>query len=125
MNRKEQMISLRNRGYSYGQIGRLFKVSRQRVHQITSGYQVNLQALTTTGKYKFIHEFILDRDEHKCQKCGAAKKVLVHHIDGDNNRDRNLITLCQRCHLELHRPQEQKLLNRSKRIRDIVYRENT
>lgn len=46
----------------------------------------------------------------RCEQCGHAHApregytLTVHHIDGDpqNNRDENLVALCQRCHLALH-----------------------
>lgn len=46
---------------------------------------------------------IRDRDGHKCQICSISGKV-VHHIDADkNNLDLdNLITVCKRCHHNIH-----------------------
>ena len=43
------------------------------------------------------------RDDHKCQICFVSGKV-VHHIDADkNNLDLdNLITVCKRCHHNIH-----------------------
>ena len=104
---RARLIELRQKGLSYQQIGRLFNRSRQRIHQIISGYD-ELNGQLKNGKYKYQHEYILIRDDHKCQKCGAAESLLVHHIDGDDrhNRDGNLITLCSKCHLELHRPKQ-------------------
>ena len=54
---------------------------------------------------------VLARDNYRCQVCGAAKNLVVHHQDGANYRKNtgtvdnsmnNLITLCSRCHTSLH-----------------------
>jgi len=39
-------------------------------------------------------------------KTGSWVVLTVHHIDGDtkNNHPKNLIALCQRCHLRLDEP---------------------
>lgn len=54
----------------------------------------------------------LQRDSFKCRKCGDESPLHVHHIDhsggdniktGDANNDLdNLITLCERCHYNIH-----------------------
>lgn len=112
MNNKENMVRLKQRGYSYAAIGKLYGVSRQRVHQLISGYGRNLRNLQNSknGWYRQIHDSVIKRDESKCQKCGATKDLLVHHIDGNvaNNAFHNLITLCNNCHLDLHRPKGKK-----------------
>ena len=102
---KEKLIELRQKGLSYQQIGQLFGVSRQRIHQILSGYGELLKQLNHKGRYHFQHEYILLRDGSKCQKCDNTEHLLVHHIDGSdrNNKDGNLITLCYPCHAELHK----------------------
>jgi 5-methylcytosine-specific restriction endonuclease McrA len=53
---------------------------------------------------------ILERDNHECQMCGRKDKLLIHHIDGTNNRGKrnannnpsNLITVCKPCHTKIH-----------------------
>lgn len=55
---------------------------------------------------------VLERDNHKCQKCGMTNKehksefgqeLQVHHIDSnrENNSLDNLITLCEYCHSKI------------------------
>jgi len=49
---------------------------------------------------------VLDRDGWKCQQCGRAAELHVHHIQfrsglGDDEVD-NLITLCSECHRAVH-----------------------
>jgi hypothetical protein len=44
---------------------------------------------------------IMERDNRQCQVCGERPgKLWVHHIDEDpkNNDDKNLVTICPRCH---------------------------
>ena len=49
---------------------------------------------------------ILERDNYTCQYCGyrAEKFQIVHHIDGNpkNNKENNLMTICQMCNLIEH-----------------------
>ena len=64
-------------------------------------------------------ENVLERDNWQCQKCFLtaeqhlllfSKNISVHHIDGNkqNNSLDNLITLCVRCHRQLHILQENR-----------------
>ena len=56
-----------------------------------------------------IREYVLFRDGHICQCCkGKSKdKILnVHHIESrktGGNAPNNLVTLCEKCHRELHK----------------------
>lgn len=48
---------------------------------------------------------IFKRDNYKCQKCGAAKNLSVHHITYENlgeEKDADLVTLCESCHEDVH-----------------------
>ena len=49
---------------------------------------------------------VLWRDEYTCQRCGAKEKLNAHHImgkgRGGTNTPKNGITLCKKCHDELH-----------------------
>ena len=49
---------------------------------------------------------VLERDRWRCQQCGTAKHLEVHHIRprsllGDDT-EANLITLCHSCHQQIH-----------------------
>jgi 5-methylcytosine-specific restriction endonuclease McrA len=52
---------------------------------------------------------VLKRDEYECQICGNQKQLVIHHIDGSgqsddvNNDIDNLVTLCRKCHINIHR----------------------
>ena len=107
MTRKEQMQQCREKGLSYQQIGALFGCSRQRVHQILSGYQIAKKSLEhKKGWYNQLRLAVFVRDNGECQKCGSVEGIILHHIDGNNanNALDNLITVCNNCHLDIHRP---------------------
>jgi len=112
MNRKQQITELKIKGFSYGKIGKIFNVSRQRIHQIYSGYQSKGMRKINGKMYSrrntninIIFDQVFKRDNWICQKCGK-KGILIHHIDKNwqNNNFNNLICLCNNCHLDLHRP---------------------
>lgn len=48
--------------------------------------------------------FVLERDNHMCQSCGATEKVIAHHVKSKSYYPRlklrvdNGIALCQHCH---------------------------
>ena len=48
----------------------------------------------------------LDLDDHKCVFCKSTEKLNVHHLTYENlnNEDvlHDLVTLCEKCHKELH-----------------------
>ncbi len=61
-----------------------------------------------------LKELIRHRDGYKCQKCGCPeienrRKLAIHHVDyiKENCKPFNLISLCNRCNLEVN-------VNRSK-----------
>jgi hypothetical protein len=56
--------------------------------------------------YRALHRKVLERDGWKCQHCGRATELEVHHIRfrsalGHDEPD-NLITLCSECHRDVH-----------------------
>ena len=57
--------------------------------------------------YCNLHRQVLDRDGWRCQTCGSMQHLQVHHLKcrshlgGDE--EQNLITLCAKCHLRMHR----------------------
>lgn len=60
----------------------------------------------TFQQYETLRAAILERDSYRCQSCGLRKELDVHHIiprgrGGSDNPD-NLITLCRRCHHNIH-----------------------
>lgn len=64
--------------------------------------------LWNSDYWEALKQCILERDEHSCQICGCTDRLLeVHHIMPKylkgRNHPRNLITLCDQCHDEVHR----------------------
>jgi 5-methylcytosine-specific restriction endonuclease McrA len=56
--------------------------------------------------YDQLRQQILRRDGWRCQLCGAMSNLEVHHKElrshsGDDSEE-NLITLCRRCHAQVH-----------------------
>ena len=83
--------------------------------EISGEHHPNWQGGKSKEKYglgwtKYIKEKIKSRDRYKCKLCGISQgdcfsTLIVHHKDSNkkNNEIINLITLCRRCHLKLHR----------------------
>jgi len=51
---------------------------------------------------------IRERDDNMCQWCGGTENLHVHHLrpmslGGDELDEKNLVTLCQRCHSWAHK----------------------
>lgn len=73
-----------------------------------------------------VREYVLARDEHKCQYCkGKSKdKILnVHHIESrkiGGDSPGNLITLCETCHKAYHRGEIQLKIKRTASLRDAA-----
>jgi 5-methylcytosine-specific restriction endonuclease McrA len=60
--------------------------------------------------YRQLCREVLERDRWRCQSCGRAEDLQVHHIRprgrlGDD-RASNLIALCALCYLKVHRLQQ-------------------
>jgi hypothetical protein len=56
-----------------------------------------------------VRQQVLERDNHRCQICGADEVIEVHHIaplgvGGSDEKDvaENMITLCGECHRKVH-----------------------
>ena len=59
------------------------------------------------GAYEKLGQQVLARDNWRCQNCGSMQNLEVHHKtfrsqQGDDHEE-NLITMCNSCHLDLHR----------------------
>lgn len=116
MNNIQQMKQLKEKGLSYESIGEIFGKSRQRIHQLISGYIAPVYRKQKKYKWvKILFESIFERDNYTCQKCGE-RGTLIHHIDKDdsNNDIKNLICFCNNCHLNLHRPKEMSEIAKEK-----------
>ena len=153
--RKEYILELRSRGMAWGKIGKLLGISRQRTHQIRTGYMspasrpkpvselkiYNLRKLESLGLPTItlghiegsrdkIRERVRIRDNHICQICFkkweiGKRRFDVHHLDinmegksfvkgitkMDKENFKKLITLCHKCHLNLHTVREKMKKN--------------
>ena len=97
---KNKFIELHNAGKSYTKIGKLFNISRQRVHQIIMDYHLKYKSKITKS-IKITKDDIRYYFDYRCQICGRLQKELqytlhIHHIDGHhkNNTIDNIIVLC-------------------------------
>jgi len=56
--------------------------------------------------YRELHRQVLKRDGWRCQACGSMQHLQVHHekfrSHSGDDVERNLITLCARCHEQVH-----------------------
>ena len=59
------------------------------------------------GAYAELRKQVLERDRWRCQNCGTANNLQVHHMNCRSSLghdcSENLITLCAHCHERLHR----------------------
>ena len=57
--------------------------------------------------YELLQQQVLGRDGWRCQNCGSRSNLEVHHKEfrsqGGDDSEENLITLCVKCHSNLHR----------------------
>ena len=71
-----------------------------------------------------VREYVLARDDHKCQYCKGKSKdpiLNVHHIESrktGGNSPGNLITLCEMCHKKYHKGEIKLNMKRSSSLRD-------
>lgn len=130
-SRKDVIKNMRASGKTLQEIGDLFGLSRQRVHQIINrdcGDDTEIpdnwfpnpmpvsMTIADSGR-DFLREKVRVRDNHSCQICGkrwedGKRRFDVHHLDeelegkngfqyGNNKRIDRMITLCHKCHLNL------------------------
>ena len=73
-----------------------------------------------------VREYVLFRDDHKCQHCKGKSKdpiLNVHHLESrktGGNSPSNLITLCETCHKDYHKGKFELKVKRSKSLRDAA-----
>ena len=57
-------------------------------------------------EYKALKTVVLNRDGWKCQGCGSAENLQVHHLSHrsrlGSDKLENLMTLCASCHRREH-----------------------
>lgn len=95
---------------SYAQTALYFGISRQRIHQLITGYKTIYNSMN-----KSLQRELMLRGT-TCEKCKESKFKHIHHIDGNsrNNATQNLIKVCKPCHNALHTGIEHKSKYRGK-----------
>lgn len=74
-----------------------------------------------------VREYVLFRDNHKCQCCHGKSKdnvLNVHHIESrktGGNAPNNLITLCETCHKAYHKGEIKLTFKRGQSYRDAAF----
>jgi 5-methylcytosine-specific restriction endonuclease McrA len=61
--------------------------------------------------------------ERRCKACGDAGSIQLHHKTYarlGEERDQDLVALCRRCHLNLHREQKKSGVNLWKATEDFI-----
>ena len=80
----------------------LFMSEKELSELATNKYYQYLQ----TSEYRERAKQALIRDKFQCQLCETGKNVVVHHVTyrrlGNEELD-DLVTLCDKCHYEVHR----------------------
>lgn len=110
---KEEIRKKYNELRNYAEVGELFSITRQRVHQIITGYR----SLAYHLKYKIRRKgqknsfatLIRELKAKPCHNCNG-KTQATHHLDGNpkNNTKDNLLPVCRKCHGILHRGLDHK-----------------
>jgi 5-methylcytosine-specific restriction endonuclease McrA len=58
------------------------------------------------SQYARLSKAVLARDGWRCQACGKAGNLQVHHMQsraqGGDDAEANLMTLCCSCHAQIH-----------------------
>ena len=74
-----------------------------------------------------VREYVLFRDNHKCQYCHGKSKdsiLNIHHIESrktGGDAPNNLITLCETCHRKYHKGEIKLSIKRGKSYRDATF----
>ena len=60
------------------------------------GHRRGMTSGGSTRAWRRLRELVLQRDGHRCQVCGSAQRLEVHHVDGNSGNDdpANLETRC-------------------------------
>lgn len=67
------------------------------------------QKYTSTKKWKSVVERVADRDGHRCRLCTSTEHLICHHstyehfMEGGELEENDCITVCNRCHMSIHR----------------------
>ena len=112
---KKLVFLLNKKGHNYSKIARITNVSRQRIHQILTGYKTLSSIKQYRPKFKRQKKSLANLYERLIQKgCTICyeEASLIHHKDknSQNNEKSNLLPVCIKCHHELHLSEKSKKL---------------
>lgn len=65
------------------------------------------KAYLNSPRWQAIRKRLYREYDYKCDRCGSSKNIQVHHLTYENlgeEKDEDLVVLCQKCHSELHEP---------------------
>lgn len=72
-------------------------------------YRIEYKEQLKDQRWFYVRARVMERDLHKCQKCGTWRNLEVHHLRYEYGRkaweynDRDLLTLCDKCHEKAHK----------------------
>lgn len=98
---RETMVAARDAGLTYQEIGGVFGVSRQRVHQILTGYESMATQASRNDPEKSLRRKLTIKQivlahygsgKVACVRCGFSdiRALSIDHINGDGWKDRNV-----------------------------------
>ena len=69
---------------------------------------MGLDDYLTTNVWQKLRLARLKKDHYRCHECGTGINVSVHHIHypeiwGEEDIENDLVTLCDKCHAEVHK----------------------
>lgn len=63
----------------------------------------NYEKYLQSEEWRQLRKYVIERDGGKCWICGGTDNLCVHHLwYPEEDTPENLVTLCRRCHSDLH-----------------------
>lgn len=88
-------------------------ILKERRKQYAADHETKQKVKVSQVKSRFngLRDARLKMDRYQCQDCGAGDNLVVHHISKRESRTKadktstinDLLTLCRKCHMNLHR----------------------
>jgi hypothetical protein len=98
-DKKQKVLDLYAQTKSYAVVGKMMGISRQRVHQLVTGY--NSSGFATSQRGNLYDKIYLSEEKNRvCMVCFSQPFEHFHHKDGNtkNNNIKNLLPVCRSCH---------------------------
>lgn len=73
----------------------------------TNTRQTSYDEFLQSDYWQQVRKWVIERDSHTCQHCGATKRLQVHHLTYEHHGEEHLypedlVTLCRGCHEAVH-----------------------